>query len=98
MLKYLDSVQVRAVAEKVYQTLAQKGVMSIAHLTQEHPCKRLEELVAYLRIAKAIKAPQMQIPSKVELKDRSGVHLQASIPVYYLSADLFPKNIDELAL
>ncbi len=37
MLKYLDNVRVRAVAEKVYQTLAQKGVMSIAHLTHEHP-------------------------------------------------------------
>lgn len=99
MLKYLDNVRVRAVAEKVYQTLAQKGVMSIAHLTQEHPVQAgLEELVAYLRIAKAIKAPQMQHTEQVELKDRSGVHLQASIPVYYLSADLFPKNIDELAL
>lgn len=99
MLKYLDNVRVRAVAEKVYQTLAQKGVMSIAHLTHEHPLQAgLEELVAYLRIAKAIKAPQMQHTEQVELKDRSGVHLQASIPVYYLSADLFPKNIDELAL
>ncbi len=73
--------------------------MSIAHLTHEHPLQAgLEELVAYLRIAKAIKAPQMQHTEQVELKDRSGVHLQASIPVYYLSADLFPKNIDELAL
>lgn len=100
MLHYLDSVQIRVVAEKVHKTLQQKGAMSIAHLTQVHPLQAgLEELVAYLRIAKAVKATQLtEQTEQIQFKDASGVHLQASIPTYYLSAELFPENLDELAL
>lgn len=100
MLKYLDSVQVRIVAEIARNTLMEKGVMSIAHLTEEHPLQAgLEELVAYLRIAKAIKAPQlMEQNEHVQFHDQHGVCLQASIPTYCLSAELFPENLDELAL
>lgn len=100
MLHYLDSVQVREVAEKVRHTLLKKGVMSIAHLTQEHPLQAgLEELVAYLRIAKAIKAPQLtEQNEQIQFQDQHGVNLQARIPTYYLSAELFPENLDELAL
>lgn len=100
MLHYLDSVQVWAVAEKTRNTLLKKGVMSIAHLTQEQPLQAgLEELVAYLRIAKAIKAPQLiEQNEQVQFQDQHGVCLQASIPTYYLSAELFPENLDELAL
>lgn len=100
MLHYLDSVQVRVVAEKTRNTLLKKGVMSIAHLTQEQPLQAgLEELVAYLRIAKAIKAPQLtEQNEQIQFQDQHGVNLQASIPTYYLSAELFPENLDELAL
>lgn len=93
MLHYLDSVQVRVVAEKTRNTLLQKGVMSIAHLTQEHPLQAgLEELVAYLRIAKAIKAPQLtEQNEQIQFYDQHGVCLQASIPTYCLSAELFPE-------
>lgn len=100
MLHYLDSVQVREVAEKARHTLLKKGVMSIAHLTQEHPLQAgLEELVAYLRIAKAIKAPQLtEQNEQIQFQDQHGVNLQARIPTYYLSAELFPENLDELAL
>lgn len=100
MLQYLDSVQVRVVAEKTHNTLLKKGVMSIADLTQEHPLQAgLEELVAYLRIAKAIKAPQLtEQNEQIQFRDQHGVNLQASIPTYYLSAELFPENLDELTL
>ena len=100
MLHYLDSVQVREVAEKARHTLLKKGAMSIAHLTQEHPLQAgLEELVAYLRIAKAIKAPQLtEQNEQIQFQDQHGVNLQARIPTYYLSAELFPENLDELAL
>jgi len=100
MLQYLDSVQVRVVAEKAHNTLLKKGVMSIAHLTKEHPLQAgLEELVAYLRIAKAIKAPQLvEQNEQIQFHDQNGICLQASIPTYYLSAELFPDNLDELAL
>ena len=100
MLHYLDSVQVRVVAQKTRNTLLKKGAMSIAYLTQEQPLQAgLEELVAYLRIAKAIKAPQLtEQNEQIQFQDQHGVNLQASIPTYYLSAELFPENLDELAL
>jgi Protein of unknown function (DUF3375). len=100
MLQYLDSVQVRVVAEKARATLLNKGVMSIAHLTKEHPLQAgLEELVAYLRIAKAIKAPQLvEQNEQIQFHDQHGICFKASIPTYCLSADLFPESLDELAL
>lgn len=99
MLHYLESVQVRELAEQVYKTLQEKGVMSIAHLTREYPLQSgLEELVAYLRIAKAIKATQLPKTEQVYFQDKSGAYVQANIPTYYLSAALFPDTIDELVL
>lgn len=99
MLNHLQSVQIKAVAKKVYAAVSHKGVMTIAHLTNEYPLQQgLEELVVYLRIAKAVNAPQIQQTEQVQFRDRTGVHLKASIPVFCLSADLFPENIDNLAL
>ena len=55
--------------------------------------------MAYLRIAKAIKAPQLtEQNEQIQFQDQHGVNLQARIPTYYLSAELFPENLDELAL
>ena len=70
------------------------------NFTKVHPLQAgLEELVAYLRIAKAVKATQLtEQTEQIQFKDASGMHLQSCIPTYYLSAELFPENLDELAL
>jgi hypothetical protein len=99
VLDCLDAVQVREVAHQAFQSLNRFGPMSISDLAHRHPVKSgLEELVAYLRIAKAVGATALDQKETVEVVDKQGVILKASIPTYLLSADLFPENIDELAL
>jgi hypothetical protein len=99
ILKSLESVRIREVAQKAYQTLCVKGPLSIAGLLRECPIEAgLEELVAYLRVAKAVKAPELQQIERVTLGDTNGVQLTANVPAFVLSADLFPDNLDELVL
>lgn len=100
VLDCLDAVQVRKVAHQVLDTLRKHGgPMSISGLANQNPLKSgLEELVAYLRVAKAIGATELDQKEKVAVTDKYGVTLKASIPTYLLSADLFPEDIDGLAL
>ena len=99
VLDCLDSVRVREVAEKTLATLREYGPMSIAGLAVRNQLESgLEELVAYLRVAKAVGATALEQKEELDLLDKQGVMLRASIPTYLLSLDLFPENIDELAL
>jgi len=99
VLDCLDTVQVREVAYQTLNTLKKLGPMSIAGLADQNPLKSgLVELVAYLRVAKAVGATALDQKEDVTVVDKQGVKLKASIPTYLLSADLFPEDIDELAL
>lgn len=99
MLDCLDAVQIRAVAERTLETLEEHGPMTIASIAAYHILNSgLEELVAYLRIAKLIGAAALEEKELIEFSDKQGIKLQASIPVFLLSADLFPDNVDELDL
>jgi len=99
ILDFLDRVQVKELALKIQHSLIQQGPMTIAALTRRHPVQAgLEELVAYLRVAKAVAAPALDSQEKVEVRGQQGEHLQATIPKYLLSADLFPDNIEELII
>lgn len=99
MLECLDTVQVRLIAEKLLTTLKKYGPMTIASIVIHNPISAgLEELVAYLRVAKSIGMVSLEENESVEIKDKQGVNLRASIPTFLLSADLFPDNLDELTL
>ncbi|WP_412537242.1 DUF3375 domain-containing protein [Marinobacter sp. MIT932201] len=99
ILESLEAVRIREVAEKTYKTLVEKGPMSIAGLVEQHPVHSgLEELVAYVRVAKSVKAAQLEDLERVLLVDRSGAQFQATVPTFVLSAQLFPADLDELVL
>lgn len=99
VLDCLEAVQVRKVALQIFNTLYQHGAMSIAELTQYIPLQSgLEELVAYLRVAKAVAAPALLKRETITVTDKQGIVLSATIPTYLLTAELFPENIDELVL
>ncbi|WP_250657083.1 DUF3375 domain-containing protein [Alkalimarinus coralli] len=99
VLDCLDAVQVREIAHKAFGSLKEHGPMSIAGLAAKNPLKSgLEELVAYLRVAKAVGATALEQKEEVALMDKQGVMLKASIPTYLLTLDLFPEDIDELSL
>lgn len=97
VLDSLDAVQIKNVAQAMLTTLREAGAMSIAGLVQKNPILfGLEELVAYLRVARAVGATLLEQKETVKIMDKQGVALQATIPIYFLSAELFPENIDDL--
>jgi len=99
MLSSLDSVQIKDIAQKTKQILIENGPMSIAKLSQEVPLNSgVEELVAYVRIAQAVNATSLNGKESLQISDKFGNKLIATIPVYLLSAELFPNSIDDLVL
>ncbi|ETX07903.1 MAG: hypothetical protein ETSY2_08500 [Candidatus Entotheonella gemina] len=99
MLDHLHSVKLIAVATQIRDTLTHYGPLTIAGLLKHHPLTAgLEELVAYLRVAQAVGATQLEVKESVVVRDRQGEVLLASIPGYLLQATQFPRQLEELAL
>ncbi|MDQ6958921.1 MAG: DUF3375 domain-containing protein [Mariprofundaceae bacterium] len=100
MLRQLHSVQMMQVAKRIHLTLSNSCIpLSIAALAEQQPVQAgLEELVAFLRVAKAIGATELQGRETVLIKDRNGQSLKAEIPHYLLSAEQFPEQIEDLIL
>lgn len=99
MLDCLDAVQVKEVAYQIRDTLCREGPMTIASIVARHPMKSgLEELVAYLRVAKSVGAATLEDKEELDIMDKQGVRFKASIPKYLLSADLFPDDIEEMVI
>jgi hypothetical protein len=99
MLDCLVTVQLQVVAERTLKTLREHGPMTIASIAQHHPFNAgLEELVACIRIAKAVGAASLVEKETVIIRDKRGVLLLASIPTFLLTADLFPDDLAALAI
>lgn len=100
MLQQLHAVQVIKVAERLRNHLRNSRIpLSIAALVEQQPIRAgLEELVACLRVARAVGATELQDKETVIIKDRNGMRLQAKIPHYLLSAEQFPEQLEELIL
>ena len=99
ILKHLDNVQVKVLAQMIQQRLQQHGSMSLSKLIQLQPIEKgLEELVAYVRIAKAVKATHLNQTEQITFKDQNGALFEAKIPLYLLDSTDFPKNIDHLVI
>ena len=99
MLDCLDTVQLHVVAERTLRTLKEHGPMTIASIARFHPFNAgLEELVACIRVAKAVGAASLAEKETVVFHDKRGVRLLASIPTLLLNADLFPDDLGSLTL
>jgi len=99
MLDCLDTVQIKEVAYQIRDTLRCEGPMTIASVVSKNPLKSgLEELVAYLRVAKSVGATMLEDKEELEIMDKQGIRFKASIPKYLLSADLFPADIEEMVI
>ena len=99
MLASLNSVKVQEVAKKVKSMLMQNSPQTISQLTHQLPISEgLEELVAYIRIAHAVKATELASVEEVIINNHQGSILRASIPTLLLTASLFPENIEDLPL
>jgi len=99
MLDCLESVQIIEVAGRMRDTLHNNGPMTVGSMIQQHAIEAgLEELVAYLRVAKNVGAALLEEKEQITVKDRSGTHIRAAIPCYQLSAEMFPEDITEVVI
>ena len=99
VLACLEVVQVRQLAQNIRSALIEYGAMTIATLIEKIPLSLgIEELVAHIRIAKAIGALDLDKKEEVLVADKQGITLKASIPTFLLSAELFPDDISELTI
>ncbi len=99
MLDCLQSVKMIEVAARMRDTLHHNGPLTVAGMIQQHAVEAgLEELVAYLRVAKNVGAALLEEKEQVTVKDRSGIHIQAAIPCYQLSVEMFPEDLTEVAV
>ncbi len=99
ILNCLDTVQLREIARSSRATLRVHGPMTISGLARQNQLQSgLEELVAYLRVARAVHATELGNKEEINILDQQNIRLKVSIPAVLLSADLFPDNIDELTL
>jgi hypothetical protein len=99
MLESLESVQIIEVAARMRDTLKENGPMTVGEIIGWHPIEAgLEELVAYLRVAKNVGAAHLEHKEQVVVKDRAGVRIRAAIPCYQLSVRMFPEDLAEVAL
>lgn len=99
VLQSIETVQIRALAERTYHTLQQQGTLTLAGLFEHQPVKAgLEELVAYIRIAKALHAAELSQKESVFIQDRQGNRLKVNIPTLLLDAALFPADLNSLNL
>ena len=99
VLEYLDAVAIRTIAAEVLARLQARGPLTLSGLIEQKPLESgLEELGAYLRVAKAVNATELEKKETIRVMDKQGVMLKALIPTFLLSVELFPDTIDELAL
>ncbi len=100
-LHYLHSLRISDIAAEMYAVACQIGrSLTLAEFCQQRPLKSgLEELVACLRVCQAIDAARVeQREEQILVEDKTGGQLQASVPCYRFSADLFPKDLQSLDL
>jgi len=99
MLDCLDEVRIKEVAYRMRDILRSDGPMTVASIVSFYPLKSgLEELVAYLRVAKSVGATTLDDKEELEVFDKQGIRFKASIPKYLLNADLFSKDIEEMLI
>ncbi|MDF5994637.1 DUF3375 family protein [Pseudomonas aeruginosa] len=99
MLDHLNTVKVLEVAQDVKQLLTEHGPMTVASIVSHRPITGgLEELVAHVRIAKAVSAVVLEHPESLVVVDRTGSWIRANIPSLLMSAEQFPTDLEELAL
>ncbi|WP_323115020.1 DUF3375 domain-containing protein [Pseudomonas guariconensis] len=99
MLDHLNTVKVLEVAQDVKQLLTEHGPMTVASIVSHRPITGgLEELVAHVRIAKAVSAVVLEHPESLVVVDRTGNGIRANIPSLLMSAEQFPTDLEELAL
>lgn len=99
MLESLYHVRILDLAASMRAALQGRGPLTVGALISAEPIDAgLEQLVACLRVARAVGATEFEDKERVLVSDRQGHRLMASIPRLMLHAGLFPPRLEELLL
>lgn len=99
VLEHLESVRILEVASEIIRLVASHGPMTLGGVIARRPLTAgIEELVACLRFAQAVKAPRDESTELLLLKGHDGTMLRATIPTYVLTPELLPLQVEDLAL
>lgn len=98
ILKNIELISLKHIAKEMKMVLKQHGSLSLAQMSQYLPIHSgLEGLVAYIRIAKMLNATEVNTQKEqIICYDKQGYAIQANIPLFMLSENLF-ENIDDLS-
>ncbi|WP_119395080.1 DUF3375 domain-containing protein [Salinibius halmophilus] len=99
MLGHLSAVRVQDVAnvQRAWLIKHQRG--SIGEVIQNRPVQAgIEELVAHIRVAKAVNAVRLEQTETVQISDKTGATLEVQIPTFLLRAEDFPDQLSDLNL
>lgn len=98
VLAELETVNTMAVVSELHQILQQDGVRTIQELAERRVIHLgLEELMVYVRLAKAIDAVELTGRESFVIYDRKQP-LRVSVPKLLLSAESFPPSLDSLVI
>jgi hypothetical protein len=99
VLDLLETLKLMTVAGEIIELVAIHGTMTLGDVIAKRPLTTgLEELVACLRVAQAVKAPREEATESVLVMGREGTALRAKIPTYVLTPELLPRNVEDLPL
>ena len=99
VLDSLDAVRIREVARRIWNSVQDEGPTTLGALVNELSLTSgLEELVACIRVAKAVGATTLEKTETVEVRDKEGHHIKASIPTFIITSQLFPESLDDLII
>jgi hypothetical protein len=98
-VRMLDSVDVYKVARAVKKLVQDSGAMTLSQVITKLPIRYgHEELVAHIRVARAVSATMLPEKEHVEFDDRYGMRIRASIPTFFIDAANFPEDLDALTI
>jgi hypothetical protein len=79
--------------------LREQGPMTVGEIIRHRPIRGgLEELVAHVRVARAVDAVVLDKEESLLVPDRKGAVIKATVPGLMMTADKFPTDLEELAL
>lgn len=99
VLEHLETVRILEVAEEIVRLVAAHGPMTLGGVIARRPLTSgIEELVACLRVAQAVRAPRDESTESLLVKGHDGTMLRATIPTYVLTPELLPQHVEDLAI
>jgi hypothetical protein len=99
VLEHLETVRILEVAEEIVRLVATHGPMTLGGVIARRPLTSgIEELVACLRVAQAVRAPRDESTETLLVKGHDGTMLRATIPTYVLTPELLPQRVEDLAV